>query len=155
IATTLFHLTDAGAELEPVLSALGVWGLRYMTQPDDGDEFRSHWFAYPVSLFLRDGDPGGPPVLIELRAQDRPAVIEVSGGSVCTRLGSAAPAADLVLNGNPRLILGLLLGYLSPGEAQELGLEISGDTAVLRRVRPEIATSATSSRCGGSSPGWG
>src|SRR5260370_15330337 len=26
VATTLFHLTDAGAELEPVLDALGGWG---------------------------------------------------------------------------------------------------------------------------------
>src|SRR5262249_57474167 len=47
IATTLFHLTDAGAELEPVLSALGVWGLRYMTQPDDAAQFPSHSFPYP------------------------------------------------------------------------------------------------------------
>src|SRR5215813_8991689 len=42
IATTLFHLTDTGAELQPVLSALAGWGLRYMTVPDAGDEFRSH-----------------------------------------------------------------------------------------------------------------
>jgi DNA-binding HxlR family transcriptional regulator len=138
VATSLFGLTDAGAELEPVLSALGGWGLRYMTQPDDGDEFRSHWFAFPVSLFLRDRDPGAPPVSIELRppGTGRPAVIEVSGGSVRTRL-STATAPDLVLSGTPRLILGLLSAYLTPAEARDLGLEISGDTTVLRRVQPE------------------
>src|SRR5579859_7260339 len=59
VAATLFHLTGAGAELEPVVSALGGWGLRYMTEPDESDEFRSQWFGFPVSLFLRDGDPGG------------------------------------------------------------------------------------------------
>ena len=141
VATSLFGLTDAGAELEPVLSALGGWGLRYMTEPADGDEFRSHWFAYPVSLFLRDRDPSAPPVSIELRTPagtGRPAVIEVSGGSVRTRLG-AATAPDLVLSGTPRLILGLLSAYLTPAEAQDLGLEISGDTTVLRRVQPESA----------------
>src|SRR3981081_3736430 len=52
LATTPFHLTGAGAELQPVLTALGTWGLRYMTEPGDGDEFRSHWFAFPISLFL-------------------------------------------------------------------------------------------------------
>ena len=140
IATTLFRLTDAGAELEPVLTALGGWGLRYMTEPADGDEFRSHWFAFPVELFLHDNDPGGPPVSIELRTADRPAVVEVSGGSVRTRLGTA-PAPDLVLTGTPRLILGLLSAYLTPGEAQDLGLEISGDITVLRRVQPESAQS--------------
>jgi DNA-binding HxlR family transcriptional regulator len=140
IATTLFHLTGAGAELEPVLTALGDWGLRYMTQPADGDEFRSHWFAFPVSLFLHDGDPAGPPLSIELRATGRPAVIEVSGGAVRTRLGTA-PAPDLVLQGSPRIILGLLSAHLTPAEAQDLGLEISGDPAVLRRLQPGRAIS--------------
>jgi DNA-binding HxlR family transcriptional regulator len=146
IATTLFGLTDAGTELEPVLTALGDWGIRYMTEPDDGDEFRSHWFAFPVSLFLRDRDPAGPPVSIELRTPraGRPAVIEVSGGSVSTRLGTA-PAPDLVLSGPPRLILGVLAGYLTVGEAQELGLEIGGDPAVLRRVQPDSAPRAAAS----------
>src|SRR5215471_463052 len=62
VATTLFDLTRAGAELEPVLTALGGWGIRYMTGPGDGDEFRSHWFAFPVSLFMHDRDPAGPAV---------------------------------------------------------------------------------------------
>jgi DNA-binding HxlR family transcriptional regulator len=140
IAATLFHLTAAGAELEPALTALGGWGLRYMTQPADSDEFRSHWFAFPVSLFLQDRDPAGPPLSIELRATGRPAVIEVSGGAVRTRLGTA-PAPDLVLQGSPRIILGLLSAHLTPAEAQDLGLEIGGDPAVLRRLQPEGAIS--------------
>jgi DNA-binding HxlR family transcriptional regulator len=141
VAATLFHLTGAGAELEPVLTALGGWGLRYMTQPSDGDEFRSQWFAFPVSLFLHDRDPGGPPVTIELRTEGRPAVIEVSGGSIRTRVGST-PAPDLVLQGNPRIILGLLSAHLTPVEAQRLGLEISGDAAILQRLQPDRAATA-------------
>ena len=134
VATTLFHLTEAGAELEPVLDALGGWGIRYMAQPGDGDEFRSHWFAFPVSLFLRDQDPDGPAISIELRTASRPAVIEVSGGSVRTRLGPAA-APDLVLEGSPRLILGLLSAALTPAQARDLGLTITGDAEVLRRLQ--------------------
>src|SRR5215470_14053440 len=30
VATTLFHLTDSGAELLPVLDAIGRWGVRFM-----------------------------------------------------------------------------------------------------------------------------
>jgi DNA-binding HxlR family transcriptional regulator len=135
VATTLFQLTDAGAELDPVLSALGSWGLRYMARQDDDDEFRSHWFSYPVSLFLHDHNPGGPPVSIELRTADRPAVIEVADGSVRTRLGTT-PAPDLVLSGTPRLILGLLSAHLTAQEAQDLGLQISGDTTILQRLQP-------------------
>lgn len=142
VATTLFHLTETGAELEPVLRALGSWGLRYMTQPRDGDEFRSHWFTFPVSLFLHDRDPGGPPLSIELRGTGRPAVIEVSGGSVHTRLGTT-PAPDLVLRGEPRLILGVLSAHLTPGEARDLGLEIEGDPAILRRLQPARPATAS------------
>ena len=138
VATTLFHLTEAGAQLEPVLDALGGWGIRYMAQPGEGDEFRSHWFAFPVALFLRDGDPEGPALSIELRTASRPAVIEVSGGEVRTRLGTV-PSPDLVLEGSPRLILGLLSAHLTPAQAQGLGLTITGDPAVLRRLQPDPA----------------
>jgi DNA-binding HxlR family transcriptional regulator len=139
VATTLFHLTEAGAELESVLDAIGRWGVRYMIEPADGDEFRGHWFAFPVSFFLRDRDPDGPPVSIELRTASSPVVVEVSGGSARMRLGTAA-APDLVLRGEPRLILALFSGHLTAGEVTDLGLEISGDASVLQRVLPEPAS---------------
>jgi len=136
VATTLFHLTEAGAELESVLDAIGRWGVRYMIEPAEGDEFRGHWFAFPVSFFLRDRDPGGPPVSIELRTASSPVVVEVSGGSARMRLGTAA-APDLVLRGEPRFILALFSGHLTAAEVADLGLEISGDASVLQRVLPE------------------
>jgi DNA-binding HxlR family transcriptional regulator len=136
VATTLFSLTEAGVQLEPALDALGAWGIRYMAQPIDGDEFRSHWFAFPVALFLHDSDPDGPPLSIELRPGGRPAVVEVSGGQVTTRLGDV-PSPDLVLDGPPRVILGLLSAGLTPAEAREAGLVITGDVAILRRLQPE------------------
>ena len=116
------------------LDALGAWGIRYMTQPVEGDEFRSHWFAFPVALFLHDSDPDGPPLSIELRPGGRPAVVEISGGEIDTRLGDAQ-APDLVLDGPPRLILGLLSARLTPAEARDLGLTITGDPAILHRLQ--------------------
>jgi DNA-binding HxlR family transcriptional regulator len=136
VATTLYRLTDAGAELLPVLDALGRWGVRYMAEPAEGDEFHGLWFAFPATFFLHDRDPGGPPVSIEVHAARNPVVIEVSGGSARTRLGTAA-SPDLVLRGEPRLILAMFSGHLAPSDAAGLGLEISGDATVLRRVLPE------------------
>jgi DNA-binding HxlR family transcriptional regulator len=146
VATTLFSLTEAGAALEPSLEALGAWGIRYMAEPAADDEFRSHWFTFPIGLFLHDNDPDGPPLEIELRpasqtasrVASRPAVVEVSGGEVRTRLGST-PSPDLVLEGSPRLILGLLGAYLTSADAEALGLAITGDPAVLRRLQPATA----------------
>jgi len=133
VATTLFHLTDSGAELRPVLEAIGRWGVRYMAERGEHDEFRGHWFAFPARFFLRDREPDGPPVSIELRAASSPAVIEVSGGTVSTRLGAAA-APDLVLSGDPQLILAVFAGASSAAEAAGLGLQISGNPGVLERV---------------------
>jgi DNA-binding HxlR family transcriptional regulator len=142
VATTLFHLTESGNELRPVLDALGTWGLRYMAEPADDDEFRSHWLTFPIGQFLNDREPDGPPLSIELRPGGRPAVIDVSGGQVRLRLGSAAPStanppADLVIEGQPRLILGLLGGFLTPARAAGAGLLITGDPAILRRLQPD------------------
>jgi DNA-binding HxlR family transcriptional regulator len=136
VATTLFHLTEAGAQLHPVLDALAQWGVRYMVEgPAAGDEFQGHWFAFPAEFFLHDRDPDGPPVSLELRAADSPVVIEVSGGSVRTRLGSAV-APDLVLEGPPHVILALMSGHLPVAGAADLGLRISGDAGVLARIVP-------------------
>jgi DNA-binding HxlR family transcriptional regulator len=135
VATTLVHLTEAGAELEPVVKALGWWGLRYMAGPADADQFRGQWFAYVVEFFLRDRDPGGPPATIELRTEAGPAVIEVSGGEVRFRVGSV-PHPDLVLAGRPQLIDALISGQLSADEVTAYGLEISGDAGLLDRVLP-------------------
>jgi DNA-binding HxlR family transcriptional regulator len=133
VAATLFELTEAGAELEPALRALGEWGLRYMTEPRGDDEFRSQWFSFPVSLFLHDSEPDGAPVTIELRTGGRPAVVTVSDGDVTTRLGTAQ-APDLILTGDPQLILGLLGAFITPTEAAQAGLEIAGDPAILGRL---------------------
>ncbi len=61
VATTLYELTDAGRELEPVIRALVRFGARYMADPtSDKEEFRSHWLAFPVSELLEDAEPAGP-----------------------------------------------------------------------------------------------
>jgi hypothetical protein len=109
-----------------------------MAQPADGDEFRSHWLTFPVSLFLHDRQPDGPALSIELRPGGRPAVIEVSGGEISIRLGEA-PSPDLVLDGPPRLILGLLAAYLTLADAENLGLTVTGDPTILRRLQQEPA----------------
>ena len=135
VATTLVHLTEAGAALEPVLKALGWWGIRYMAQPADADEFRSQWFTYPVEFFLRDRDPGAPPATVAVRAGAERAVVAVSGGAVSIRVGTV-PSPDLVLTGRPQLMAALFTGQLSTAEVTALGLEVSGDASVLDRILP-------------------
>src|SRR5258708_29435622 len=58
IATTLFHLTEAGAHLQPALDAIRRGGGTDLADPAEGDEVRGHWFAFPGAFFLHDRDPG-------------------------------------------------------------------------------------------------
>lgn len=144
VATTLFHLTPNGEELQPVIRAFGRWGARFMPQPGSEEQFRSHWLAFPISEFLRDSDPQGGPVRIELRTGDQPVTIEAQNGELRTRLGGAR-SPDLVLSGPPPLILGLLSTHLSLAEAHKRGLRLEGDPKVLTRLqanRPAPADAA-------------
>jgi hypothetical protein len=107
-----------------------------MTEPADGDAFRSHWLAAPTDLLLTDTEPGGPPLQIEIRAgEEEPAVIEAGGGEVRVRVGSASEP-DAILSGHPQLVLGVLTGNLELADAESRGLTVQGERRALRRVRP-------------------
>lgn len=135
IATTVFELTERGRQLDPVVRALGEWGMPLMVEPAADDEFRSDWLSFPVSVFFAREAPPGPPVAIELRTGDHPMTIETVDGTVRTRAG-AADDPDLVLTGSPQPILGFLSGYLGAADARKRGLQAEGDLSVVDRLRP-------------------
>ncbi len=90
VATTLFSLTERGEALRPVLDELGSWGVPYMVEgPAPEDAFRGRWLAWPAERFLVDGEPGAPPVSIELRGGEDPVVVEAVGGR-CARAARCA-----------------------------------------------------------------
>jgi len=136
VATTLYRLTGAGEELGPVLRALGHWGVRYMFDPTGDEAFRSAWLSFPITEYLEDRRPLDPPVTIEVDTGERPVTIEVGDGVVTHRPGPA-DEPDLVLRGDPPIVMAALTGMMAVGDAVRAGLETSGDTALLTRVRPE------------------
>ena len=142
IATTLFDLTDQGAELAPALHALGRWGAALMGEPAADDVFRSHWLAFPAEQLLADGAPDEPPVAIEVRTGDQPMVIEVAGGTVHARPGTAAHP-DAALSGPPGAVLGLLVGRLDLRTARRRGVHVEGDAEVLRRLQPVVGAAVS------------
>ena len=106
IATTLFHLTERGKALHPVLEELGRWGAPLMGVPQPSNVFRSHWLVFPFDAYLADKTPKEPPITIEVRTGDEPMVIETVDGRVVSRRGTGE-RPDAVLTGRPGLILGL------------------------------------------------
>ena len=135
IATVLYELSEAGLALEPVLKALGLWGLRLMADERPDDSFQAQWLAYAPAWFTADSEPDGPPAVIQLIAAGQLAVIELGDGQVHTRTGRAADA-DLVLDGPPRAVLGLLNGLIDVERARQIGLSACGRLDLLTRLRP-------------------
>jgi DNA-binding HxlR family transcriptional regulator len=135
VATALYTLTEDGRALEPVLKALGLWGLRHMRTERLADTFQAQWLAYAPAWFTADADPAGPPAVIQLLAAGEEAVIELGDGVVRTRVGRAADP-DLLLEGPPRAILGLLTGMISIDQARVIGLTLAGRRDLLTRLRP-------------------
>jgi DNA-binding HxlR family transcriptional regulator len=126
-----YSLTEDGRALEPVLRALGGWGLRYMTAERPDDEFGAHWLAYAATW---SADPAGPPAVIQLVAGDQQAVVMLGDGQVRARPGRA-PDPDLVLEGPPRAIMGLLTKVIDAETATGIGLRVRGRRELLDRLR--------------------
>jgi DNA-binding HxlR family transcriptional regulator len=138
VATTLFTLTPRGAELRPVLESLVRWGMPFMAQDNSGDAVRSHWLAWAIELLLTDRRPADPPLSIELRTGDQPIVLETRAGAVIARPGGAGGPGDAepdaTITGEPRPVMGLLLGILGIDEAGAAGVSYAGDPAILERI---------------------
>jgi len=135
VATALYTLTENGLTLEPVLKALGLWGLKYMSEERPSDSFQASWLAYATAWFTTDADPDAPSAVIQLVAAGESAVIELRDGEVHSRVGRA-DKPDLVLDGPPRAVLGLLSGLIDLKHARQLGLAARGRGNLLKRLRP-------------------
>jgi DNA-binding HxlR family transcriptional regulator len=133
IATTLYELTERGRELGPVLQALGMWGGALMSEAREGDQFRSHWLAFPVSRLV-DHAPGRAPVTIEIRTGDQPMIVETVDGGVRARPGTAE-SPDAVLSGPPDAVIAVLRHGLELTKAKRLGVRFEGDIEALRRIQ--------------------
>jgi DNA-binding HxlR family transcriptional regulator len=143
VATTLYHLTPRGQALRPVLKALGRWGGPLLAEAADDDAFLGHWLALPAEVLLGDQLTAGPPLTIELRAEDgQPVTITAADGEVSARVGSAEQA-DVRISGPHRAIVRLLAGRADPTAAAAAGVSLVGNAAVLARLgRPSPPTEA-------------
>jgi DNA-binding HxlR family transcriptional regulator len=140
IATALFRLTPRGEGLRPVITELMRWGLPLMVDQKPTDVIRSHWIAGALGELLSDRRPQEGPVVLVLRIGDEPIAISLRDGEVTADLGEAE-AADAVLEGEPRPVLGLLLGLLDRTSAESEGVRVAGDPRALDRLGAAVSAS--------------
>jgi len=142
VATTVFRLTPRGEALQPVLAALGEWGVPLLHEGSDEAVFRSHWLALPLRQ-LRDHAPERPPVTIEIHTADQPMLVRTVDGKVVVEPGTD-PSADATITGPPPVVVELFLGGIDLETAQAQGLVLEGDATALARVTPDPALIAYS-----------
>ena len=137
-ATTLYSLTDWGAELRPILVALGRWGLRLMAPGRGGDDFRSRWAILGVEALYQDADLSGlEPVTVLLDAEGggEPVLVTATPAGVAAELVPAGRAADVIIATDPDTAVGLLTGRVTPDQLDPATRShVRGTDDALRRL---------------------
>ncbi|MGH9050505.1 MAG: winged helix-turn-helix transcriptional regulator [Acidimicrobiia bacterium] len=133
--TAVYELSDWGRELEPVVLALGAWGLRVPRAP--------HATLSPTSvlLFLRgsaDIDAATPNMVIRLVLDERAFTVTVRDRQV--HVDATEPgASDVSLTCSPTTLYDLLSGDLDISTAIDDGrAAIDGDQSRLRSLTATI-----------------
>jgi DNA-binding HxlR family transcriptional regulator len=140
VATTLFRLTERGEELRPLLDHLRRWGIPLMAEVRDEDAVRGHWLTDTLAIMLSDQHQDAGPAVIEARIGDVVLAIQLGNGPVRATSGPAAGEPNLTLTGEPRVVMGLLLGVLSPAKAAAEGVRADGNIGILDRLASERVT---------------
>ena len=138
---TVYELTEAGRDLEEAVLALIRWGGRFLASAPRDDGFRAGWLALALRALLEPKAAGTPEVEMTLSVPDAEVWLRIGGGEVSTGIGDT-PGADLVVAGDPRLLLGLASGSLSTAQAEAMGLSVTG-SARSRRTLERLAASGT------------
>jgi DNA-binding HxlR family transcriptional regulator len=134
----VYELTEWGRELEPIVLALGGWGLGVPLPPEP-----TTLSGTSVLLFLRGSarpDPAAPATTYRLELDDRVWAIRAAAGHVDIEPGEpAAPAASL--RTDPKTLNALLedpdalRAAMSDGSAV-----VTGDLAALRRLLEAVTS---------------
>jgi DNA-binding HxlR family transcriptional regulator len=128
----IYELTEWGRELEPIVLALGGWGLRVPLPPQPVS-----LSATSVLLYLRGSvrpDAGAPPVTCRLELDDRVWTVRTAGGRVDVEPGEP-PGPDVTLRADPETLNSLLADPAALDTALSDGSAVAaGDLPALRRL---------------------
>jgi putative sterol carrier protein len=131
-ASQVYELTDWGAELEPVLVALGRWGARAPMTPECmGMSVDSHIVS--LTTLFDPARAAGFEASLELRMGEDVFRVVIADGAIDAGRG-APPAPDAVLTLDPGTLLALIHGEIPVAGALASGsLAIDGDREAVER----------------------
>lgn len=131
-ASKIYELTEWGRDLEPVIIALGRWGVRSPTRPPDAELGVDSLILSFRTMFDPDRAEGLD-ASYELRLGEDRFRAEVAEGRLEIERG-AAGGSDVTIESDAGTLAGLVYDDLEPGDAVSSGdLRIEGDRAVVER----------------------
>jgi DNA-binding HxlR family transcriptional regulator len=142
-ASKVYELTELGWSLEPVIAALGRWGLEFLGTPDQEDNLRPAWAVVAMRSALKHEAAYGLQETYEFHIDEEAFHLRVIDGEVVALRGPAVDP-DLVVTGDTQAFLALAAGRVEPGEALDLGeIRIEGDQETLARCVEVLGLSLT------------
>jgi len=131
IATSLYQLTARGRELQDVVHALARWGLeRMQTGTEPADAVQPQWSALFAGLDLSPHVAPETEVVVGIETGGEAVHAVLRPGTFQIRRGTT-PDARVTLSGPAPLVGAVLSGLLTPEQATNLGLQITGTPSVL------------------------
>lgn len=134
--STVYRLTDSGAELETVVRAVGRWGTRLMgPRRRRGEHLSTGGYFVAMRERFRPERTAGLHESYEFRIDGRVFEVRVDDGTCTTSEGSAVgPAAVFTMD--PETLNELLLGKVTAAQAvASWSVEIAGDARALARFQ--------------------
>jgi DNA-binding HxlR family transcriptional regulator len=128
-ASQVYELTAWGRELEPIVLALGMWGIQ-VPMPEDPITLS----ATSVLIFLQTAarvDPDAAPASYRFEIDDRVWTVRTRAGQVRVEAGEPPEPVDAAIRTDPKGLNALLQRQALPDGSRA---ELSGDRRALRRL---------------------
>ena len=142
-ASKVYELTKLGRSLEPVIAALGRWGLEFLGTPDQEDDLRPGWAVVAMRSALKQEAVRGFQETYEFLIDEETFHLRVKDGEVEALQGPAVDP-DLIVRGTTQAFLALAAGRVEPVEALDLReIRIEGDQETWARCVEVLGLSLT------------
>jgi DNA-binding HxlR family transcriptional regulator len=132
-ASTVYELTEYGAELEEVFFALARWGARSLGPPGPADQLYPEWGLNAVAALFSPEAARGLTETYVLKVDGDVFTVRLDDGRMHAELGEAEDA-DVVIDLNMETFFKLVSGELTPFMAlKRRFVRIEGDRAAFER----------------------
>jgi DNA-binding HxlR family transcriptional regulator len=144
-ASTVYELSEYGAELEEVFFALARWGARSLGPPGPSDELYPEWGLNAAAALFAPEAARGLTETYVLKVGGDVFTVRVNNGAMQAEVGESR-AADVAIETDMDTFFQLASGDLTPRTALERGfVTIEGDRAAFERCF-EVLTLAPRTR---------